>query len=153
MTVVAEPPVQPSSDAEPPEEVTAAFPYANESAGQARRLVRDVLHRWKIADLIDSAVLVASELMTNAIQTGCRRHIVLTLKRLGESAVRISVEDGSCYPPVLIQASVPANPDRVPAGGHGLVIVDQLSRRWGLDLRPRGKCVYAEIHGPRRLPR
>ncbi|KOV38080.1 hypothetical protein ADK60_03060 [Streptomyces sp. XY431] len=130
--------------------VTAAFAYEVKSAGLARELVKDTLLRWGLGDLVENAVLVASELMTNAIQTGCRRSITLTLEQIGESAVRISVEDGSRYPPVFIKPGLPTNPDRLPAGGRGLVIVDGLCKRWGLDLRPQGKCVFAEIHGPRR---
>ncbi|MFE2104413.1 ATP-binding protein [Kitasatospora sp. NPDC059463] len=138
------------SDTELTGTITAAFSYKDESASLARELIKNTLLRWDLVGLVENAVLVTSELMTNAIQTGCRRSITLTVERIGESAVRISVEDGSRYPPVFIKSGLPADPDRVPAGGRGLVIVDGLCKRWGLDLRPRGKCVYAEIHGPSR---
>ncbi|MFF7588580.1 ATP-binding protein [Kitasatospora purpeofusca] len=147
MTIVAEPPVQSPADAQPPGKVSKSFAYKDESAGLARELVKDTLRCWDLAGLVETAVLVTSELMTNAIQTGCQRVITLTVEQIGESAVRISVEDGSRYPPLLIKAGLPANPDRVPARGRGLLLVDGLCKRWGLDLRPLGKCVYAEIHG------
>ncbi|WP_328953640.1 ATP-binding protein [Kitasatospora purpeofusca] len=153
MTTIAESPVRAVSDAAPTGTITAVFPYEDESASLARELMKNTLLRWGLVDLVENAVLVTSELMTNAIQTGCRCSITVTVEQIGESAVRISVEDGSRYPPVLIKSGLPANPDRVPAGGRGLVIVDGLCKRWGLDLRPRGKCVFAEIHGQRRSQR
>ncbi|MFB7377231.1 ATP-binding protein [Kitasatospora purpeofusca] len=145
MTTIAEPPVQALPDAEPPGKVTAAFPYKEESAGLARRKVRDTLRHWGLADLIDIAVLVTSELMTNAIQTGCQRAITLTIERTAEFAVRISVRDGSSYPPVFIDSGLPTDPERVPLRGRGLLLVNRLAQRWGLDLEARGKTVYADL--------
>ncbi|MFB7473215.1 ATP-binding protein [Kitasatospora sp. NPDC056184] len=152
MTSVAEPPVEAASPA-PVLEFKALLPYAPESARKARGLVEGALRSWELDTLIENAVLVADELVSNAIQTGCRLQLALSVERISEFGVRISVEDGSRYPPILIKAGLPADPDRVPAGGRGLVIVDGLCKRWGIDLRPLGKCVYAEIHAPRRSRR
>ncbi|MFD7738092.1 ATP-binding protein [Kitasatospora sp. NPDC059800] len=148
MTSVAEPLVETASPA-PPLEFKALLPYEPESAGKARGLVEGALRSWELDALIDTAVLITSELMTNAIQTACQRLITLAIARTDGSLIRISVTDGSCYPPVFIDSG-PANAAQVPPRGRGLLVVDRLSKRWGLEVAARGKTVWAELHVGRR---
>ncbi|MBO1419247.1 ATP-binding protein [Streptomyces sp. FH025] len=125
--------------------LTAEYPYAPESAKLARWLVDAALASWELSDLINDAALVASELMSNAIETGCLRKIGFAVERLGESTVRITVSDGSCSLPVLVIARLPADTDHVPPRGRGLLVVNSLAHRWGVDLHARGKDIWAEL--------
>ncbi|MER7766561.1 ATP-binding protein [Kitasatospora sp. NPDC096140] len=123
------------------------LPYLPESAGQARRFVRETLTTWDMVELIDVTELVISELATNAAKTGCGRRMTVAVERVSRTTVRTSVRDGSRTLPVLIQAS----PDE--ECHRGLALVDRLtSGRWGASIEPFGKVVHADLSVPAPTP-
>ncbi len=68
------------------------------SPAQARRLTRARLSGWSVCeDTCDTAVLVVSELVTNAIVHTASSHIVCELHD-GDDLVRIAVRDEGCAP-------------------------------------------------------
>lgn len=83
------------------------------------------------------AVLVASELATNAI---VHTSDGFTVSVRANNVVRVEVSDKSPDPPQLAASPVPAR-----AGGLGLQIVDQFSDRWGSIVNQDGKTVWAEV--------
>jgi anti-sigma regulatory factor (Ser/Thr protein kinase) len=113
----------------------------------ARGHVRSVALEWGLADLADTAELVASEMATNAIQgSGRLRTAVTPVVRLwvtsdGVSMV-IHVWDASDEMPVRQEAG----PDD--DSGRGLMIIDALSKDWGAFCEERGKVVWAMITSP-----
>ncbi|WP_407698919.1 ATP-binding protein [Streptomyces katsurahamanus] len=120
-------------------EVLACSPGA---ASAARRLVSTALESWGIGELCDSAAQITSELATNAaIHTGCQTFRLVVERRTGR--VRISAEDSALdrFP------SLRALDDRS-LGGRGLHLVDALCDRWGYDLHPASKTVWAELRAP-----
>ncbi|MFD5082829.1 ATP-binding protein [Kitasatospora sp. NPDC058406] len=120
------------------------LPYLPESAGQARRFLRETLTKWALDQLLDTAELVASELVANAAKTGCRQQMAVTVRVISRTTVRISVRDGSCALPVLIQAA----PDE--ECHRGLTLVNRLTRgRWGVSVEALGKVVHADLSIPR----
>ncbi|MFJ9039180.1 ATP-binding protein [Streptomyces sp. NPDC102406] len=116
------------------------------SVGVARLRVRDHLAVWghtEPADALDTAVLLVSELATNAIRHGPAR------EREFEIAVTV-LADGSCFIEVSdASATEPAmGPPRTPddESGRGLHLVDALSEAWGVWHRGRyGKTVWALV--------
>ncbi len=138
---------QASSDALPtslPAPAEVLLPYLPEAAGQARRFLRTTLTGWGLDGLVDTAVLVGSELVTNAAKTGCQQRMTVALRHISRTAVRITVRDGSCVLPVLIRAS----PDE--ECHRGLALVDRLTGgRWGASVEPAGKVVHADLAIPR----
>ncbi|MET8948788.1 ATP-binding protein [Streptomyces sp. NPDC004542] len=133
-----------ASGAEPPRR-THAFVIASTPAAvaAARAGVRETLTAWGIGgDAADSAVLITSELVTNALthsaseRIGCR--LLATPERL-----RIEVEDQNRGP----LRPVPRQPDPDDQSGRGLLLVEALSTDWGLaDLPGRyGRTVWAEL--------
>ncbi|MFG2812335.1 ATP-binding protein [Streptomyces sp. NPDC048410] len=111
------------------------------SAGVTRRLVRTALTAWAMHDLADDAVLVASELVTNAVQHARRRSIRVVVERITPSMVRVAVADFS--PPL----PEPCTPNDCGESGRGLVVVMALATNWGTDERRWGKVVWAELEG------
>jgi signal transduction histidine kinase len=122
--------------AQPPD-LAAFYDPDPRSPALARQMVRDVLTDWHLPHLAEDAMIVVSELATNAV-----RHarsglaVTLTSTQLG---VRITVTDSSGQLPVLHRA---APSDRT---GRGLELVDRLANRWGVAPGPAGKTVWAEL--------
>ncbi len=117
------------------------------AAGQEdRRLVAEVrafvtseLRRRCRADLVDDAVLVATELATNAI---LHAGGVAAVRVDGTNeGVRIEVHDRTRVPPVLARSSEDA------MTGRGLRLVGALSARWQAEPTAEGKMIWAELTG------
>jgi anti-sigma regulatory factor (Ser/Thr protein kinase) len=102
-----------------------------------RRFVTEVLTGWGEESLVDDAVLVTSELATNAIgHADSPFHASVTRR---DGVVRIVIEDagpGTAAP----RAVTPED-----SSGRGILIVEMLSERWGIDARPDGKAIWAEL--------
>jgi two-component sensor histidine kinase len=101
---------------------------------RAREWLRDQL-TWLPADTAEDFVLVADELVSNALRHGAapRR---LRLSRGGD-VLRLEVEDGARTLATPREGTV--------TGGRGLTLVDVLATRWGQELTERGKVVWAEL--------
>ncbi|MER5181038.1 SpoIIE family protein phosphatase [Streptomyces sp. NPDC002896] len=103
---------------------------------EARRRVCDRLAAWGLED--DAAFiteLVVSELVTNAIRyaTGPIR-----LRLIKEQTLTCEVSDGSSISPHLRRARLSDE------GGRGLLLVAQLTERWGTRYTRTGKTIWAE---------
>ena len=109
------------------------------NAAQARALVRERLHALGLSGLIDDGELVVSELVGNAVLhgSGCTGVQVKAV----EGGARIEVADRSPTAPVVGMGS------REAMTGRGLRLVGHLARRWGVESRPTGKVVWAEVGG------
>jgi anti-sigma regulatory factor (Ser/Thr protein kinase) len=121
---------------------TIDLPYQAESVSAARRLVRVALINWGLEELVEDAVVIVSELATNAVKTGCRLRMRVEIHRLDEKCVQIRITDGCRILPVLVEAGDQAE------GGRGIALVDHLTRgHWGADQLLDGKTVHAKL-GP-----
>jgi anti-sigma regulatory factor (Ser/Thr protein kinase) len=104
----------------------------------ARRFVETRCGIWGVdREATASAALVTSELVTNAVRHAHTPIEVSLKKARGE--LMISVADASTLQPKI----PPTELDRV--GGLGLVLVAELSKRWGTSVIDSGKTVWAVI--------
>ncbi|MFG2759945.1 SpoIIE family protein phosphatase [Streptomyces wuyuanensis] len=104
----------------------------------ARRFTARTLRSWGAEEELDGALLVVSELVTNAIahtQGEVRLDLTLSADRL-----RIAVNDASPRSPVK-----PADQGWEATGGRGLLIVEATTASWGAVPLSGGKQVWAEI--------
>jgi anti-sigma regulatory factor (Ser/Thr protein kinase) len=108
------------------------------SVGRARHWLRTFLDSQVGGGQLDDAVLVVSELVTNALRHGLG-DVVLRASVDQDASVRLSVTDSGPEQPRLL----PADPHRI--GGVGLRIVDDLARSWGVSTFPGGKTTWAVI--------
>ncbi|WP_269801387.1 ATP-binding protein [Streptomyces odonnellii] len=115
--------------------------------GLARAELRKVLADWGLAELEDSALLVLSELVTNAARHArvCHDWEIETRYVPTPGTVRIEVHDASPRRP----EPRPADPDAI--DGRGLILVAALADDWGVTERDDGapgKVVWAELSLP-----
>uniref|UniRef100_A0AAU2AHD7 ATP-binding protein n=1 Tax=Streptomyces sp. NBC_00093 TaxID=2975649 RepID=A0AAU2AHD7_9ACTN len=118
---------------------------APESAGEARRLVRVALAVWGLDAHADTAALLMSELVSNAIRHARGPAVRISVDRPAHDRVQLAVVDRA--PAALPHLRTPSS-DVI--GGRGLLLVDELADRWGTDLKgtgPRrwGKRVWADV--------
>jgi anti-sigma regulatory factor (Ser/Thr protein kinase) len=106
------------------------------SASRARDFVSFHLVEHHLRYLIDDVRLVVSELATNALGHA-QTPFIVTLQE-DDQVVLLTVQDGSASVPVHSAAN------GTDADGRGLVIVDLVSRDWGVTPGPDGtKSVWA----------
>ena len=112
------------------------------SVGAARRFCAHTLERWGASrDTVDSACLLVSELVTNAVLhagTSCELIVMGPEDEAGD-VVRIEVADGDPGSPLAKRYEVDA------ASGRGLHLVAALSRRFGTRPLGAGKAVWCEL--------
>jgi serine phosphatase RsbU (regulator of sigma subunit) len=123
----------------PDQHVTWKLAAELTSARRARMLVRRRLKRWELPELIPTAELLASELVTNAVRYA-QGSIALRLVR--EGGLVCEVFDDSAALPRLRHAS--DEDER----GRGLQVVSQLAQRWGARRTLSGKVVWCELPLP-----
>ncbi|GGX97202.1 SpoIIE family protein phosphatase [Streptomyces anandii] len=109
------------------------------AVAEARRAAAARLTAWGLEGLVDEALLVVSELVTNAVRYGTGS---LELRLIREQALTCEVTDESSTAPQLRRALVSDE------GGRGLFITAQLTERWGVRPARRGKTVWAELRTP-----
>ncbi|GAA3533357.1 SpoIIE family protein phosphatase [Streptomyces osmaniensis] len=126
----------------------ASFDPVGRSVASARSFVRDTLQGWGFADIVDDAVVLTSELVTNAVVHAGTSADVLCLR--SEDGVRIEVADRYPEREIPLQGS-PVNmgsPDR--EGGRGLQLCAALAGRWGVEYTPTHKQVWFQLDLPER---
>ncbi|MFD6279421.1 SpoIIE family protein phosphatase [Streptomyces sp. NPDC060209] len=109
---------------------------------EARSIVRQALTDWGLAGLADDAELVTGELLVNVL-LHTEGGAVLTLEVLPEPVrhIRLSVQDRSSVWPRR------RTPGETSTSGRGLLLLDAVAERWGIEPRGEGKAVWCEI-GP-----
>jgi len=113
------------------------LPDGERAAAVARRFVADALRELATGSTVDTAALLASELVTNAVVHGTPPVDVSVLAI--PDGFRVAVGDE--HPDV----PTPRHAMREDEHGRGLLLVDRLSDRWGVDARPPGKIVWFEL--------
>ncbi len=116
------------------------LPEGPEGASVARRAMARAGELWRLdREVTETAMLLVSELATNAIRHGSPP-VRLSL-RLTSGRLRVEVTDASPAPPRLGRA------DPEQAGGRGLQLVQELAARWGsqASVSRLGKTVWFEL--------
>jgi anti-sigma regulatory factor (Ser/Thr protein kinase) len=109
-----------------------------ESAAVARAFVTETLLLWGAERMLESATLLTSELVTNAVlYAGSDIHLVV---RQAGRRIRVEVRDGNPQVPVR------RFPTEESVSGRGLALVEALAAAWGVDPVPDdGKTVWFEV--------
>ena len=116
----------------------ADFDPEPSAAAAARRFVRETLVSSGLPvddDAISDAVLLTSELVTNAIRHEVTGIVMLSIT-CSVDQLRVDVHDTSRCLPMLVDAPTDAE------AGRGLMLVTTLADEWGFYRTPAGKAVY-----------
>ena len=109
-----------------------------EAPATARAFVVSTLFSWGRRTSIPIVEIVATELVTNAVQHAARP-FELALSLDGEQ-LRVSVFDGAPGLRPVRRTTLPGQ-----EGGYGLNIIDTLSGTWGYDVDGTLKAVWASL--------
>ncbi len=138
---------------------TIALPFSSTAPRAARTLVAALLTVWDTAgtwagsDLAGDAVLLCSEVVTNAVEHATGDTESAAMRRAVRAALRldvvltaehlhIAVTDGSTVAPVVCE------PDEHRLRGRGMWLVAQIADRWGTDPDHDGKSVWFDLALP-----
>ncbi len=128
-----------------------AFP---EAVRAARRWARETLEDWQLTEPTAEIQQLVSELLANSIEhartasvgicltatvRGSRRPLATTDLTV---LIEVSDNDGARLP----TRKAPSIED---TSGRGLLIVEELSERWGVQADDHGKTVWCEVAVPR----
>lgn len=123
------------------EKYSCELPATARSVTEARRFVLDALTNWSLDALADTAALLTSEVVTNAV-LHARTTVDLVVLRLGDG-VAVEVTDGSRKQPRVGQATPEST------NGRGIALLEQLASTWGVTTNRAGKTVRFTVTGDR----
>jgi anti-sigma regulatory factor (Ser/Thr protein kinase) len=124
----------------------AEYPRNPRAVREARHWLRDILARWDVIDVIDSAGLLLTELITNAVVHAQSQ--VRVVASIADGMLEVGVADEASHTH-LGPASL-AQPSEIPLAGlvergRGLALVAHLADAWGVAALDRGKQVWFRL--------
>jgi serine phosphatase RsbU (regulator of sigma subunit)/anti-sigma regulatory factor (Ser/Thr protein kinase) len=113
-----------------------------ERIAAARQHLRELLHDWRDADQVDSAVLMISEMATNVLVHTDGDALLVAEVAHDDTARRLRVEvtDASDELPHR------RRPGEMASSGRGLLLMEMLADNWGVDPRGEGKSIWFELY-------
>ncbi|MEV4441931.1 SpoIIE family protein phosphatase [Streptomyces sp. NPDC049577] len=105
------------------------------AVADVRKYVAEQLATWGLDELTFTTELVVSELVTNAIRYAAPP---IALRLIRDATLICEVSDGTSTSPRLRRART------YDEGGRGLLLVAQLTERWGTRFTAGGKTIWAE---------
>ncbi|MEU8483866.1 SpoIIE family protein phosphatase [Streptomyces sp. NPDC048641] len=115
-----------------------------ERVAAARRQVRELLHDWSDEEQVDSAVLMVSEMLTNVLVHTDADALLVAEVTGGPSARRLRAEVADASDDLPHKR----HPGELASSGRGLVLMELLADRWGVDPRGEGKSIWFELYEP-----
>ncbi|MCA2221513.1 SpoIIE family protein phosphatase [Nonomuraea aurantiaca] len=124
---------------------STAFDGTPQAPAAARRFVRQVLGEWQLSHLTEDAVLLTSELVTNAV-VHAGTGLELTC-RLDPNAVptRLEIEVDDHHPTLIVPAAESPPPDGMATTGRGLALAGMLADAWGVTYTGAAKRVWVRM--------
>ncbi|MFH8991266.1 ATP-binding protein [Streptomyces sp. NPDC017940] len=109
------------------------------AVSEVRGALRELLRHWGLPGRADTAELLASELVTNALVHTDQAAVVTAT--VGPGRLRVEVRDF-----VPRRPRVRSSEEGEGTHGRGLVLVRSLADAWGVRVRGVGKVVWFELN-------
>ncbi|WP_327086523.1 SpoIIE family protein phosphatase [Nonomuraea sp. NBC_01738] len=124
---------------------STAFDGTPHAPAAARRFVRDVLADWHLRHIEEDAVLLTSELVTNAVvHAGTGIEVTCRLDS-GASPPRLEIEVDDHHPSRVILAAGHDPVEALTTSGRGLAMASMLADAWGVTYTRAAKRVWVRI--------
>ncbi|MGC9666882.1 SpoIIE family protein phosphatase [Planosporangium sp. 12N6] len=125
------------------------LPADHSSPGAARAVVRSVLAEVDLTSVLDEALLLTTELATNAV---VHARTALDLEVVADDgSITVTVMDFRTGPITHNRKPPNGSPrpaDQIEERGRGLLLVDQIATYWGTLHHPDGKGVWFRLNRP-----
>ncbi|WP_336204870.1 SpoIIE family protein phosphatase [Nonomuraea sp. LPB2021202275-12-8] len=126
-------------------ESSTAFDGTPHAPAAARRFVRQVLGEWRLSHLAEDAVLLTSELVTNAV-VHAGTDIELTCRLDADAAPpKLEIEVDDHHPTRQILDGEPPPADPMSTSGRGLALAGMLADAWGVTYTRTAKRVWVRM--------
>ena len=118
------------------------IPVSEHSVRLARRVARTVLAAWQLPDTQETAVLLLSELVMNAIQHARDTETIVVELEAVQNCLRMEIASQDPRWPQSRTADESGEP------GFGFLLLDALASKGGVRQTATGKAVWAELEPP-----
>jgi len=118
---------------------THSLPNRPDSVSRARTWLRAILAAHGHEDTLDPALLIMSELATNAVMHATQSATIEILCELDTDILTLGVIDHDIRQPVILEVT----PDD--ERGRGLILIASISAEWGCHPHDNGKLVFARL--------
>jgi anti-sigma regulatory factor (Ser/Thr protein kinase) len=115
------------------------LPVHGLAARLARRATHDTLSSWGLDHLEETAALLVSELVSNAVRHAGTGLVLELALEFYDRWLRMEVADADPHPPL------PRTPAASDESGFGFVLIETLADKWGVRETTAGKGVWAEL--------
>ena len=115
------------------------LPACGQPVRLARQVTRDVLAAWRLAHVEETAVLLVSELVTNAVRDAASTDAITLELEVVQTWLRI--EAYRCRPGL----AMPRTTGEFDEAGFEFALVDSLADKWGVRETVTGKTAWAEL--------
>src|ERR1700748_2799057 len=134
-----DPRTNPGEPAGPWRRLVMTLSAEDHSVRLARHADHGVLSVWELAHMEEAAILIVSELVTNAVRHARETDVVEVDLHVTRTCLRIEIQDCDRQWPQ------PRIPGGFEESGFGFVLVDALAVKWGVRETATGKAVWAEL--------
>lgn len=122
-----------------PRHLQLMLPACGQPVRLARQVTREVLCAWRLADVEETAVLLVSELVSNAVRQAKGSDVITLELQATQNCLRI--EAYRCQPGLVAPRSAGEFDDL----GFGFAVVESLASKWGVRETVTGTTIWAEL--------
>jgi anti-sigma regulatory factor (Ser/Thr protein kinase) len=120
-------------------QVQLTLPATGQPVRLARQVTREVLTAWRLAHVEETAALLVSELVTNAVRQARGTDTITLNLEAARTCLRIEVY--RCRPGL----AVPRAAGEFDESGFGFAVMNSLADKWGVREMVSGKSAWAEL--------
>ena len=121
------------------QQVQLTLPACGLPVRLARQVTREVLSAWRLAHVEETAILLVSELVTNAVRDAACTDVITLELEVAQTWLRI---EAYRWRPGL---ALPRTTGEFDESGFEYALVDSLADRWGVRETVTGKTAWAEL--------